>query len=112
MAKLLDEYFKNRKKHILDQVAPRTSAIGNGVKEVYVDESGFLHRCEEPAVIFSNGTKIYYWHGWLHRLDGAAKIEAGKEYYYIEGKYIEDLAEFKRLSRLYKFKEMGFDPNE
>jgi len=101
--------FKDRVESPLDQKAPRTMALGGGIQSVFKDSKGLLHRKDEPAVIFDNGLEIYYWHGWLHRLDGFAKVdEFGNGQYYIEGRFIDNESEFKRLTRLWKLKNMGF----
>lgn len=51
--------------------------------------NGLLHRDDGPARIYSNGTKQYYKHGYLHRVGGPA-VQANHEYckktvYYFEG---------------------------
>ena len=52
--------------------------------------NGVLHREDGPARTYSNGTKQYYKHGYLHRIGGPA-VEANYGYctktvYYYEGK--------------------------
>jgi hypothetical protein len=55
-------------------------------------QDGQLHREDGPAIIYSNGTVMYYRHGKLHREDGPAIIYSnGDQWYYRDGKlYRED----------------------
>ena len=46
------------------------SAI-TGVRKYY-NNAGVLHREEGPAIIWPNGTKLWYQNGDLHRTDGPA----------------------------------------
>jgi hypothetical protein len=39
------------------------------------DDHDQLHREDGPALISTDGTQQWYWHGWLHRDDGPAVIE-------------------------------------
>ena len=43
-----------------------------GLVEFHTDERGFKHREDGPAVVYANGTEIWYLHGKLHREDGPA----------------------------------------
>lgn len=99
--------FKNRAVSNLDQVAPRKIPLG-AYTEKTVDENGFLHSKKgEPALIMATGTKFYYNHGWLHRLNGAAIIhDDGREEYFIEGKFIETKEEHIRYARLLKIQSL------
>jgi len=40
--------------------------------KIWKDEAGKLHRDDAPAMIYNNGTKIWYQHGKRHRTDGPA----------------------------------------
>lgn len=109
--------FLENKTHILDQKKPRKKAtfnIDNVSKnnipiKTNLDLNGFLHNeNDEPAIVYKDGTKVWYKHGFKHRLNGAAQIDSsGKKYHYIEGKYIKP-EKFKKYSRLYKLKKAGF----
>jgi len=54
------------------------------------DEQGNLHSYnDKPAVVFKDGTKIWYKNGKIHRLNGYARINRnGAKYYYVDGKLI------------------------
>lgn len=46
-----------------------------------------LHRLDGPAVIWADGTQMYYVDGKRHRTDGPAVIWAnGTQEYYVDGK--------------------------
>jgi hypothetical protein len=51
------------------------------------DEQGNLHSYNnKPAVVFKDGTKLWYKHGLIHRLNGHARIDRnGAIYYYRDG---------------------------
>jgi hypothetical protein len=102
-----NDIFKNRVASNLDQVAPRKIPLGAYIIKT-VDESGFLHsKKDKPAIEMATGTKFYYNHGWLHRLNGAAIIhEDGREEYFIEGKFIPSKEEHTRYSRLLKIQSL------
>jgi hypothetical protein len=103
----MNDIFKNRIASNLDQVAPRKTPLG-AYTDKTTDEQGFLHsKNNEPALIMATGTKFYYNHGWLHRLNGAAVIhDDGRLEYFIEGKYIETNEEHIRYSRLFKIQSL------
>jgi hypothetical protein len=100
--------FKNRVASNKDQVSPRKIPLSAYIKKT-VDESGFFHsKDDEPALLMDSGTKFYYNHGWLHRLNGAAIIhDDGREEYFIEGKFIETKEEYIRYSRLFKIQSLN-----
>jgi hypothetical protein len=53
----------------------------------YMTQKIIKHREDGPAIIYPNGTQMYYIDGKLHRDDGPAVInERGDEYYYTKGK--------------------------
>jgi hypothetical protein len=105
---IINELYKNRPKHVLDQIVQRKLVIGSTYEQHY-DIEGFLHNDDEPAVIYPSGNKLYYWHGWLHRLDGPAKIDITYgEMYYLYGYYIDSKEEFAKTSRILKLKKLGF----
>jgi hypothetical protein len=53
------------------------------------DEHGQLHRADGPAVIYPNGSQVWYLHGQRHRIDGHAVIWAsGTQSWYVQGQDI------------------------
>ena len=57
----------------------------DGAKKEFGKE---LHRLNGPAIIYSNGTKIWYFHGVIHRLDGPAIEHSNGDLSWIfEGRY-------------------------
>lgn len=94
-------------KHLLDQTVPIKNPLGNYIDAKF-DEYGFLHSANSPAVTYPDGSKLYYWHGWLHRLDGYACDKPNMKHYYIQGRYIQNELTFKRMARLWKLKFLGF----
>ena len=70
----------------------------------WFDEEGKLHNENGPAVIYTNGLKVYYWHGKKHRLNGPAVIPRIKKYsdWFIDDKYYpEDSTLVKLLKARY-----------
>jgi hypothetical protein len=47
----------------------------------YYDEDGALHRVGGPAMIYSNGDKVWMYHGRCHRLDGPAVVMPSHQAY-------------------------------
>ena len=49
----------------------------------YYNSAGKWHRENGPAIVWSNGTKIWYQNGLRHRTDGAAieRFDGSKEWY-------------------------------
>ena len=54
----------------------------------YFDASGERHNDHGPSIIHSSGTKIWYYHGMIHRLNGPAENsrEINELCYYIQDK--------------------------
>jgi len=51
---------------------------------------GLLHRINGPAVIWSDGHMAWYWYGDRHRIDGPARIlPNGKIEYWVDNRFIE-----------------------
>jgi hypothetical protein len=74
--------------------------------EVYKDENGELHREDGPAIEYSNGTKIWCWHGKYHRQDGPAIERAdGTKFWYYHGQRMDCQSneEFLKLIKLKAF---------
>ena len=66
------------------------------------DANGKLHNPYGPAIIWPNGTKVYYIHGKLHRTDGPAIIYPnGSKEYWVNGKQLSE----KEFNKLYGKKE-------
>lgn len=51
----------------------------------YVNDQNHLHCEDGPALETIRGIAKYYYDGFLHRLDGPAYIQYGREYYYVHG---------------------------
>ena len=51
------------------------------------------HREDGPAVVFSTGTKFWFWNGKYHRLDGPAmEGESGYQAWYVDDQKIDIIA--------------------
>lgn len=58
-----------------------------GYRSIHVNEEGQLHRENEPAIEYSNGTKYWYLNGRLHRENSPAVEWAnGDKTWYLNGK--------------------------
>ena len=56
------------------------------VVEEHRDEEGRRHREDGPAVVWDDGTEVWYRHGQWHREDGPAVVYSdGSEYWYRHG---------------------------
>lgn len=66
----------------------------------YWSEDGLYHRLDGPAIVYKNGSKMWYLKGDLHRIDGpACEYYFGGKSYYVNGvEYTE--AEFNEKFRL------------
>lgn len=72
----------------------------------YYDDNGQLHREVEPAVEYTNGTKLWFQYGKCHRVEGPALIYPdGRSYWFYKGRQVEceTKEEFDRLVRLISF---------
>ena len=59
-----------------------------------VDENGYYHNINAPAVIYDNGDKYWYHHGRQHRTDGPAiEYYNGEVEYWVNGRYYKSLEE-------------------
>jgi hypothetical protein len=57
----------------------------------FLDEQGYLHNDDGPAVISRNGTKFWYKHGQMHRVGGPAiEYIDGSYTWYFKGQYHRD----------------------
>ena len=57
---------------------------------IFYENNGRTSRKDGPALIYPDGTKIYYMNGELHREDGPAKILAdGTKFYFLNGEYVD-----------------------
>ena len=62
----------------------------------YYNKNDQLHRTEGPAVIWADGTKLWYQNGLRHRTDGAAaEWASGDKFWYINGVRLSE-AEFNQ----------------
>ena len=65
--------------------------VVNEYARCYYDKDDQLHRTDDPAVIWADGTKCWYQNGQRHRIDGAAvEWAGGSKEWYING---EELTE-------------------
>jgi hypothetical protein len=94
-------YFLNDKLHRLDGPA----IVYDDGSELWYKNSK-LHRLDGPAIERSNGDKVWYKNGLCHRLNGPAiEHTNGYKEWWIEGKKIEcdSQEEFERLIKLKLF---------
>ena len=69
--------------HDKDRNAGRRSKV---TSVEYKNDAGETHKTDGPAIVYSDGTQLYYLNGLLHREDGPAVITArGAKMYYING---------------------------
>ena len=68
--------------------------INETLAESWHDSKGDFHRLNGPAITFHDGDTRWYKHGFLHRLDGPARIwpEQGIEHWYKDGDLYEPTA--------------------
>ena len=68
-------------------------------REIIIEEdlkryilNGKQHRSDGPAIIFNDGTNVWYYNGLRHRSDGPAVLwsDGSKEWYY-NGKFVNYL---------------------
>ena len=70
----------------LKDYGPYVEVFSDGTKHYYVH--GQLHRLDGPAIEYPGGDKCYYLHGQLHRTDGPAiEYSNGQKSYYVHGIY-------------------------
>ena len=62
----------------------------NGAKEWRGSFLGVLHRFFEPAVIYPNGDKEWWYNGMRHRVGGPAVIIGNKQYWFNRGEFIKE----------------------
>jgi len=78
----------------------------DGTIEYFDSRTKFNHREDGPAIIYSNGIKLWLKQGWRHRLDGpAVECPLIDNEWWIEGNYIpvKSQEEFERYLRLIAF---------
>ena len=53
------------------------------MKNYFKNAEGQFHREDGPAIEYSDGTKLWFYHGTRHRLDGPAieRVDGSKEYF-------------------------------
>ena len=92
-------------KKILEQLPEdlQSTSKNNLIIKESKDEQGNLHSYnDKPAVVFKDGTELWYKHGLIHRLNGHARIDRNREkYYFIDGKLI-DPEDFFSIARKYR----------
>jgi len=63
---------------------PETDSNGS---KIWKNKEGQVHRTDGPAIIYADGTQVYYIEGQWHRTDGPAVIYPdGTEFYLQNGK--------------------------
>ena len=92
-------------KKILNQLPEdlRATSKNNLIIKENKDEQGYLHSYnDKPAVVFKDGTELWYKHGLIHRLNGCARIDRdGEKYYFIDGNIV-DPENFLKIARNYR----------
>ena len=68
---------------------PETDSNGS---KIWKNKEGQVHRTDGPAIIYADGTQVYYIEGQWHRTDGPAVIypDGGVEYYKNDEYHRED----------------------
>jgi len=57
-------------------------------EQVWKNTNGKYHRVDGPAFIYSDGSKVWFFHSELHRVDGPAIIRSdGSQKWYLNGEY-------------------------
>jgi len=75
----------------------------NGNIYYYKKDSNMRHNPYGPAIVYKDGTKVYYINNVCQRLDGPAVISLdGEEFYYINNKNLTK-EEFERHPERLKF---------
>ena len=70
--------------------------VTKGGTHCYYNNAGELHRDDGPAVLWADGTKLWYQNGLRHRTDGAAvEWPSGNKAWYINGEPLTE-AEFNQ----------------
>ena len=73
---------------ILNSIRDRPARIyRNGTKEWYY--AGYLHQENAPAIIYSNGDKEWWYKGLRHRSNGPAVIYGDKQYWFEHGEFVK-----------------------
>ena len=56
--------------------------------QYWYNEHDQLHRTDGPAIVYANGSQLWYFNGKRHRLDGPAVIDPdGDQSWYFNGEY-------------------------
>ena len=80
----IETYKKIGKEKVLSSMGDEPAVVWkNGTKEWYFD--GLLHRFEKPAIEYANGDKEYWYIGQRLRRDGPAVIYGNKQYWFEYG---------------------------
>jgi hypothetical protein len=78
-------YFNTKDLFFYHRVNDPAVIYSNGTREWYVNN--FLFNFKKPSVIYSNGDCEYWHFGMRHRDDGPAVIIGNKQYWYSYGKF-------------------------
>jgi hypothetical protein len=54
--------------------------------KILKDSAGFYHCEDGPAIKYPNGYEAWYFHGFLHRVNGPAIIDDGYNAWHVHGK--------------------------
>lgn len=77
-------YYKDKNHKIIHREDGPAIIYPNGTKIWF--QNGKHHRVDGPAVEWYDGGQIWYQYGKLHRLDGPASTTLGEDYYAINGR--------------------------
>lgn len=67
----------------------------NNESKIWLDERGYLHRTDGPAVEWEDGRTEWYLNDKLHREDGPAiEWPDGSKFWYFNGKQLDPLLLF------------------
>jgi hypothetical protein len=77
---------------------PYIASLSDGTKMYYKD--GKLHRANGPAVIKADGREEWYLNGELHRIDGPARVDTyGDEELFVSGRNYWQIEKYQEAAR-------------
>lgn len=86
---------------MLSRIETLTGVNGDINCTRWLDDTGKLHRDDNPAVIWTAGVEQWYTHGNAHREDGPAVIDLRENTYYtwyLNGVHIINYEEFQKIT--------------
>ena len=82
--------------------------VGKNGEIIWKMPNGQLHRDNGPAVIYKDGTKVWWKHGKIHREDGpACEFTDGNKWWFFDGQNTDSEKEHKQMLRKLKLKALG-----